>query len=102
LALARALSLRLVEARSLVETPSLSPEQQRALGDDLVEEVHAAIPDLLVGSGVTMLGLAAMVVFVVPLAHWLSEHSAPVVATTMMVVGAAVAAAGAWSDSVSR
>jgi hypothetical protein len=60
----------------------------------LVKTVHDALPGVYIGSGVSLLGLAAMVVFVVAFVDWIRHHSSSGVAAVTMLVGAAVTAAG--------
>ena len=88
------LSVALIEARAFVETPSLTKDQQRDPDTEVVTYVNNLLGDILIGSGVTFLGLGAMVVFVVTFAGWLADRSVSNVATTTMLVGAAIAAAG--------
>jgi hypothetical protein len=45
-----------------------------------VKTVHDALPGIYIGSGVSLLGLAAMVVFVVSFADWIRHHSSLAVA----------------------
>lgn len=76
-----------------VTTPSLSTSDQAHPDAALVETVHDALPGVFIGSGVSLLGLAAMVVFVVAFADWIRHHSSSEVAPVTMLVGAAVTAA---------
>ena len=75
-------------------TPSLSTNAQAHPDAALVKTVHDALPGIYIGSGVSLLGLAAMVVFVVSFVDWIRRHSSSGVAPVTMLVGAAVAAAG--------
>jgi hypothetical protein len=88
------LSVVLIESRMLVTTPSLSASAQANPDDELVKTVHDALPDVIIGSGVSLLGVAAMVLFVVAFVDWIRGHSSWGVAPVTMLVGAAVAAAG--------
>ena len=88
------LSVLLIESRLLVTTPSLSTNAQAHPDAALVKTVNDALPGIYIGSGVSLLGLASMVVFVVALVDWIRHYSSSGVATVTMLVGAAVAAAG--------
>ncbi len=87
------LSVALIESRVFVATPSLSQEMQKNPDDAVVERVHDDLVGMVVGTGVTFLGLAAMVVFVAALAVWIHRSGGAVVAPVVMVAGAAVTAA---------
>jgi len=56
------LSVLLMESRLFVTTPSLSTNAQAHPDAVLVKTVHDALPGIYIGSGVSLLGLAAMVV----------------------------------------
>ena len=88
------LSVLLMESRLFVTTPSLSTSAQAHPDAALVKTVNDALPGIYIGSGVSLLGLAAMVVFVVAFVDWIRRHSSLGVAPVTMLVGAAVAAAG--------
>ena len=88
------LSVLLMESRLFVTTPSLSADAQAHPDAALVKTVHDALPGIYIGSGVSLLGVAAMVVFVVSFADWIRHHSPSWVAPVTMLVGAAVTAAG--------
>ena len=83
-----------MESRLFVTTPSLSTSAQAHPDATLVKTVHDALPGVYIGSGVSLLGLAAMVVFVVAFVDWIRQHSSSRVAPMTMLVGAAVSAAG--------
>ena len=88
------LSVLLIESRLLVTTPSLSTDAQAHPDAALVKTVHDALPGIYIGSGVSLLGLAAMVVFVASFADWIRHDSSSAVAPVTMLIGAAVTAAG--------
>ena len=77
-----------------VTTPSLSTSAQAHPDAALLKTVHDALLGIYIGSGVSLLGLAAMVVFVVAFVDWIRHHSSSGVAPVTMLVGAAVTAAG--------
>jgi len=83
-----------MESRLFVTTPSLSTSAQAHPDAALLETVHDALPDIYIGSGVSLLGRAAMVVFIVAFVDWVRHHSSSEVAPVTMLVGAAVTAAG--------
>ena len=88
------LSVLLMESRLFVTTPSLSTSAQAHPDAALVKTVHDALLGVYIGSGVSLLGLAAMVVFVVSFVDWIRHHATSTVAPVTMLVGAAVTAAG--------
>lgn len=85
------LSVSLIESRSFVTTPSMyeHPELQKHPDDATVQLVHDNVSGIVVGTGVTFLGLAAMVVFVVVFAAWIHRAGGGLVAPGVMVAGAA-------------
>ena len=83
-----------MESRLFVTTPSLSTSSQAHPDAALVTTVHEALTGIYIGSGVSLLGVASMVVFVVAFVAWIRRYSSSGVAPVTMLVGAAVAAAG--------
>lgn len=82
----------LIELRLFVDSPSLSRESQRHPTGETVKYVHDLTPDILVGAGVTSLGLACVVVFVAALAARIRLHSPLSLAPSVMLAGVAATA----------
>lgn len=82
----------LVEARGFVTTPSLSTRKQKAPDTTTVEYIHDNVAGLLIGSGVTFLGMACIVIFVASFADFLWSRTANRVPVLVMLVGAAATA----------
>jgi hypothetical protein len=59
----------LIEARSFVDTPSLTEDLQRSPSAESVEYIDERVPDLFIGYGLTVLGLAFVAFFVAGLIH---------------------------------
>lgn len=83
----------LVESRVFVHTPSLTKAQQNAPSASTVDYVHDNTVGLLVGTGVTLLGMACIVVFVAGFADHLWRTTSGRVPVIVMAIGVAVTAA---------
>lgn len=81
-----------IEARGFVTTPSLTKQQQNAPDAATVDYVHDNVVGSLIGSGVTLLGTACIVVFVAGLAHYAWRHTGFAVPVLVMLVGVAATA----------
>lgn len=82
----------LVESRGFVTTPSLSKAQQHAPDAATVDYVHDNVAGLLIGMGVSFLGMACIVVFVAGLANHVWSKTSQRVAVLVMLVGVAATA----------
>ena len=77
----------LIEARSLVDTPSLTEELQKTPGADSVNYVDDRVLDLYVGYGFTVLGLAFVAVFVAGLVHSVTRTAPQSFAAPLIAIG---------------
>ncbi len=82
-----------MESRAFVHTPSLTKAQQNAPSASTIDYIHDNTVGLLIGSGVTFLGMACIVVFVAGFADHLWRTTSGRVPVLVMAVGVAVTAA---------
>lgn len=79
-----------IEARNLVSTPSLYDKpDQKAPDAGTVAYIHDAFADLVIGSGVTLIGMACIVVFVAAWADHIWTATGRRVAPLVMLLGVA-------------
>jgi len=93
----------LIESRLLVETPSLSDALQATPNDETRSYIADRTSGLVIGAGVTMLGIAAAAVFFAGLARHVFGVAASSIAAWLIAIGGAatVAVVGAGAASFS-
>lgn len=84
----------LIEARSFVDTPSLTDALQATPSDETTSFINDHVPDLLIGGGVTMLGIACAGVFFSGLARRVHATAENSIASWLIAVGGAATVAG--------
>ena len=87
------LAVVLIETRALVvETPSLTSGLRSAPSSETVRYINDRIPGLVVGGGLTLLGLACFVVFIAGLSRAIRLRSADSIAAPLVLLGGGITA----------
>ena len=86
-------AVALILARSLVDTPSLSSDLQRTPGTATVQYVDDRVVDLLVGAGLTFVGLMFVAVFVASLVRQARSAREDSLSAPLIGVGGSVVVA---------